>query len=58
MGLAYYYGSASLMLIFIALSFLQENISPLNSIDLISIFSPHFNSNTHTIPDTQEVLFV
>ena len=58
MGVAYYYGSASLMLIFIALSFLQENISPLNSIELISIFIPHFNSNTHTIPDTQEVLFV
>ena len=42
------HGSASLMSIFIALSFLQESISALNSIKLVSIFVPHFNSNTQT----------
>ena len=43
-------GSASLMSIYTALSFLQENKSALSSIELVSNFVPHFNSNTYLTP--------
>ena len=41
-------GSASLMSLFIAKQFLQKYISAFSSIRWVSIFVPHFNSNTNT----------